>query len=83
MWYEGSSAGNRNPEPTVPYQQAEPEAEQSLHCPGHGSISTWPCRVLEVVQPVLCGQQGCAEGSRTCPVLLGLVIKIAAGFQSS
>lgn len=80
MWCEGSPAGNRDPEPAVPHQQAEAGPEQSLHCPGHGSISSWPCHVLEVVQPVLCG---CAEGSRACPILLGLIIKIAAGFQSS
>lgn len=76
MWSEGLSTRSRDPEPAIPYQQPEPE--QRLSCPGHGVHLHMSLPCAEVVQPLLCGQQGCAEGSRTCPILLELIIKIAA-----
>lgn len=83
MWSEGSSAGSRILRQLFLINNQNQKQKRACTALATGSLSTWPCHVLQVVQPVPRGQRGCAEGSRTCPILLELIIKIAAGFQSS
>lgn len=74
MWSEGLCTWRRQGFRAVFYQPPEREAEQTLHCPGlqlaslRGPVMWKPCHVLEVLHPVLHGQEGYAEESKTGPI---------------